>query len=123
MEPIVTNEALKQTTELLNSANSWGVVPVVILFSILVLVVAWFFIKTILKFTDKMGSVIDKNTQGYEMLKNSLEKANETNSKLIDNINDNLRKSIDFHAQTHYKLELLKEQIRSLKFKNETKGE
>ena len=117
------NEILKQSTELLNSANSWGVVPVVILFSILVLVVAWFFIKTILKFTDKMGSVIDKNTQGYEMLKNSLEKANETNSKLIDNINDNLRKSIDFHAKTHHKLELLKEQIRSLKFKNETKGE
>lgn len=114
------SEIIKQSTELLNSSNSWGVVPIVILFSILVLGVAWFFIKTILKFTDKMSVVIDKNTQGYEMLKNSLEKANETNAKLIDNINDNLRKSIDFHTQTHYKLELLKEQIRNLKICNET---
>lgn len=113
------SEIIKQGTELLNSSNSWGVVPIVIFFSILILAVGYFFIKTIFKFTDKMSSVIDKNTQGYEMLKNSLEKANDTNAKLIDNINDNLRKSIDFHTQTHYKLELLKEQIRNLKLCND----
>ena len=113
------SEIIKQGTELLNSANSWGVVPIVIFFSILTLIIAWYFVKTILRTFENTNEVISKNTQGYEMLKNSLEKANETNTKLIDNINDNLRKSIDFHTQTHYKLELLKEQIRNLKLYND----
>lgn len=113
------SEIIKQGTELLNSSNSWGVVPIVIFFSILTIIIAWYFVRTLLNSYEKVNEVINKNTQGYEMLKNSLEKANETNTKLIDNINDNLRKSIDFHTQTHYKLELLKEQIRNLKLCND----
>lgn len=117
MEPIAANtpEVIKQSTDLLNSSNSWGVTPIVIFFSILTVTVVIYFVKTLLKAYEKTNEVINKNTQGYEMLKSSIEKANELNSKLIDNINDNLEKSIKLHTKTHFKLDWLQERLKELK--------
>lgn len=72
----MNDRVIDKTTELITSANHWGIVPLTIFFVLLIIALVvffiWFVIKNITKVVEKNSEAVDTNTKVSERFLNSI---------------------------------------------------
>lgn len=111
----MNSEVTADATQILKDANSYGVAPLSILFSIMIIGIVIFILKYILKDTSEIvrqnGEIITKNTESQIMLKSAIENSNRLNERILSDLNQKVDKSLDLHNETHRNLNDIKNLI------------
>lgn len=111
----MNSEVTADVTQILKDSNSYGVAPLSILFSIMIIGIVIFILKYILKDASEIvrqnGEIITKNTESQIMLKSAIENSNRLNERILSDLNQKVDKSLDLHNETHRNLNDIKNLI------------
>lgn len=111
----MNSEVTADVTQILKDSNSYGVAPLSILFSIMIIGIVIFILKYILKDASEIvrqnGEIITKNTESQIMLKSAIENSNRLNERILSDLNQKVDKSLDLHNETHKNLNDIKNLI------------